>query len=348
MKILLISRVTLPPNLRGNAQYTLSFIERLKYLGHEVEIAVTEGQVATPPMWDMPPTPEEMAFAQARIRNTSPNMVIVNYTFLCDILALTPKGCLRGVLTHDARHLRYADFLAKKQTMEFSPWTEIQEKQALAHADIIIAIQEKEKSEFLRLAPHATVLISPCTFTPQPLPLPAKKDTCLFIGSDADHNLYGMQWFLNCVWPTLLESCPTATLDICGTVNIRLQTTQPNVTMHGRIDDLSPVIKKCAVGIVPLLAGSGCKLKMIETLSQRRPCVSTSVGIDGMNPKPDGVLVADSPKEFRNALLSLFSSPPTLAELANRGLDYATKHHHPKAQLDVLKKALTACSPLKN
>lgn len=341
MNILFVSRVTLPPGERGNAQYTLCILDQLRRLGHEVRVVVTEGVVATPSMWDMPPTAEEREYVAEQVRALRPDMLMVNYTYLCSLLPLAPAGCATCVLTHDARHLRYADFQAKNHVFESSPWTEADERGALAHAERIIAIQPEEEYEFQRVAPHAKTITVPCSFFPHRLPHPEKPDSCLFIGSDADHNLYGMQWFLDQVWPGVLRETPDASLDICGTVNVRLRTSLPGTTLHGRVEDLEAMFRRCAVGIVPLLAGSGCKIKLVETLSRGRVCVSTPVGVAGMEHQTEGIVVADSAEAFARALVELFRDAGQQRRRAESAYRYACERFHPDGTLEPLQAFLS-------
>ena len=288
-----------------------------------MRVCITDGGASIPPVWDMPPTSSEIELARQAIQDIAPDMVVVNYTYLCELLKLAPKGCLRAVLTHDARHLRYSDFISKGQIYESSPWTEKEELAALSRAHLVVAIQDAEGDEFRRLAPHAETVVLPCCFPRTPLPAPLRPDRCIFVGSDADHNLQGIQWFLTEIWPGVLAQWPEATLDVCGSVNVRLRTDLPGVALHGRVEDLTSYFATAAVAVVPLVAGSGCKLKLVEALCHGRPCVSTPCGVSGLGKAPGGVVVVDTADAFRDALIGLFASPLTQREMGLVGAGLA-------------------------
>lgn len=316
-RVLFVSRVTLPPGERGNACYSLDCVQALAHGGMAVRTLVTEGAVRTPPLWDMPPTPEEIRLASAAIEEFKPDALLVNYSYLSPLLALAPEGCQRGILAHDARHLRHADFLTQGLRFESSPWSAEEERAALAGADFVVAIQDEEAGEFQRLAPHAAVLTAPCSFPCRALPAPQKSDACLFVGSDADHNLHGLGWLLAEVWPLVLAARPTASLRVCGTIARRLDKNHPGLEILGRVEDLAPHYAHAAAGVVPIVAGSGLKLKLVECLSMGRPVVTTPRGMAGLDPFR-GALVAEDAAGFAGALLTLFAAPELACELGRQ------------------------------
>jgi glycosyltransferase involved in cell wall biosynthesis len=319
--LLFVSRVTLPPGERGNARYSLDCAGALADGGFDVRTLVTEGAVRTPDMWDMPPTPEEFELVRRAVEELRPAVLLVNYSYLAGLLDLAPAGCLRGILSHDARHRRYEDFMARGLRFESTPWTAEEERQALHRADFVVAIQAEEAAEFARLDPGVAVLTAPCSFRAAPLPEPQRPDSCVFVGSDADHNLHGMNWFLAEVWPRVLAVRPGALLRVVGSVAVRLRSSLPGVSILGRAEDLDPHYRACAVGIAPILAGSGLKLKLVECLSRGRPAVSTAAGVAGLeDPLACGVIQADGAQTFSDALLRLFADPAHAAELGRAGL----------------------------
>lgn len=307
--VLFVSRVTLPPGERGNAAYSLDCVAALRQAGLDVRVLVTEGRARIPAVWDTAPTPEEQALVRAAIEETRPDVLFVNYTYLAELLPLAPAGCLRGILAHDARHLRHADFMARGLKAETSPWSEADERAALELADFVAAIQAGEAAEFARLAPRLRVVTAPCSFAPLTLPPPEAPDACLFVGSGADHNLCGLEWFLAEVWPGVLAARPSARLRICGGVGGRLKNAPfPGVEVLGRVENLTPHYAWAAVAVAPLLAGSGLKLKLVEALAMGRGCVATPTSLAGLEAR-DCVIEAETPEAFRDALLALFADP---------------------------------------
>lgn len=71
-----------------------------------------------------------------------------------------------------------------------------------------------------------------------------------------------------------------------------------NVTGHGQLDDLSEVVGKCFVGIIPISAGSGMKVKILTYLSAGIPVIGSSVAFHGYD-MSSFLLKAETPGEYK-------------------------------------------------
>jgi glycosyltransferase involved in cell wall biosynthesis len=81
---------------------------------------------------------------------------------------------------------------------------------------------------------------------------------------------------------------------------------QPGVRMVGWVPEILPYLQRVRISVVPLQFGAGTKRKMIQTLMAGTPCVSSSVGVEGLDLRPDRqVLVADDPESFASAVTRL-------------------------------------------
>lgn len=87
-----------------------------------------------------------------------------------------------------------------------------------------------------------------------------------------------------------------------------------DVNVVGRVPDVQPWYEACQAVIVPLRAGGGTRIKILEAFSYKRPVVTTSIGLEGIDAIPnEHVLVADTPDTFASACLQLMTDP-ALAE----------------------------------
>jgi glycosyltransferase involved in cell wall biosynthesis len=103
---------------------------------------------------------------------------------------------------------------------------------------------------------------------------------------------------LESVWPLVQKENPRAHLHVCGSIADHFQLPLPGVTFLGRVDQLAPAYAKAAVVVVPLLNGSGMKIKLVEACSFGKACVTTSVGLQGLGFLRAGVLCEDKPEGF--------------------------------------------------
>src|SRR6185312_9638330 len=75
-------------------------------------------------------------------------------------------------------------------------------------------------------------------------------------------------------------------------------------------EDVRPHVQRAGVCVVPLLSGSGTRLKIIEAMAMGVPVVSTTIGAEGID-GTDGVhfRIADSASAFARAVLSILRHP---------------------------------------
>ncbi len=76
------------------------------------------------------------------------------------------------------------------------------------------------------------------------------------------------------------------------------------------------------VAVVPILSGSGTRLKIIEAWAAGTAVVSTSLGAEGL-PARDGenILLADDPSSFSGAVSRLLESPAERERIGRAGRD---------------------------
>jgi glycosyltransferase involved in cell wall biosynthesis len=81
-----------------------------------------------------------------------------------------------------------------------------------------------------------------------------------------------------------------------------------------------PYLSSAEVAVVPLLIGSGTRLKILEALAMRRAVVSTSIGCEGLSVVPgEHLVVADQPEAFAQAVVTLMNEPELRKKFGNAG-----------------------------
>ncbi len=145
----------------------------------------------------------------------------------------------------------------------------------------------------------------------------------LFVGG-MEHapNARGLGFFLEEIWPLLKRRQADLHLDIVGegaAGRFPRAAGEALVRAHGFVEDLLPILNSAALMVVPLLSGSGTRLKILEAFSAGLPVVSTTIGCEGIECR-DGehIRVADSPQDFAQAVTELLSSPHRRDDMARR------------------------------
>ncbi len=160
-------------------------------------------------------------------------------------------------------------------------------------------------------------------------------------------NYDGVTWFLDEVFPKILEKVPDATITIVGKnppPSIMHRANQ-NIIVTGFVDDTRPYIEKSAVYVVPLRMGGGTRLKIMEALAMKKPIVTTSIGCEGIDViNGQSSLIADTPTEFAARVIALFSNPGLVTELTEKGHELVKNRYKWESiglQMDQAYKALT-------
>jgi glycosyltransferase involved in cell wall biosynthesis len=126
-------------------------------------------------------------------------------------------------------------------------------------------------------------------------------------GSDHKPNQDGINWFVNNVFEEIKNELPRIQLFIVGRWSQEIQKSlqQKDVIFSGLVSEseLFNMMNECDVGIAPLRFGAGMKRKVLNYMAHGIPVVSTSYGVQGLNPAvKNGVELASSPEEWINAI----------------------------------------------
>lgn len=131
-------------------------------------------------------------------------------------------------------------------------------------------------------------------------------------------------WFIEKVLPVIRETRPDVRLRVIGrdppSALRRLAVKSEGIEVTGTVEEVLPLLRECVMLVVPLRAGSGVRLKIMESLSAGLPIVSTRIGAEGL-PLEDGadLLMADDAPAFAKAVLRLLEDPELRQSLAEKG-----------------------------
>jgi glycosyltransferase involved in cell wall biosynthesis len=146
-----------------------------------------------------------------------------------------------------------------------------------------------------------------------PSPGPAERGALLFTGRlsyapNADAALY----FARDVLPLVQRECADVRFHIVGADPPAEVSALGSaaVIVHGRVDDVRPHFQAAEVVVVPVRAGGGTRLKVLEAAASAKAIVTTPLGAEGLAFK-DGrdLLVADSAPAFAAAVVTLLRDP---------------------------------------
>jgi len=91
------------------------------------------------------------------------------------------------------------------------------------------------------------------------------------------------------------------------------------VHVTGWVEDVIPYYERSSVCVVPLRAGGGTRLKILEAMSLGRPVVSSSFGCEGLDVRDgENVLIADRPEECAEKTTRLLGDPNLRKSLSTK------------------------------
>jgi glycosyltransferase involved in cell wall biosynthesis len=91
----------------------------------------------------------------------------------------------------------------------------------------------------------------------------------------------------------------------------------PKVRVTGWVPDVREHLREATLSVVPLRAGSGTRLKILESMAVGRPVVSTSIGAEGIDAAPGREIeLADDAQAFAGKVTGLLDEPERARAMA--------------------------------
>jgi glycosyltransferase involved in cell wall biosynthesis len=137
-------------------------------------------------------------------------------------------------------------------------------------------------------------------------------------------NVDGVLWFAHEIWPLIRARRAETEFDLIGARPpqevVALAQDGNAIHVAGYVDDLNPYLAQTGVFVVPLRAGGGMRVKILNALAQGLPIVSTSLGCEGIRVTHEqDILIADTPADFAEAVLRVLNDPDLSARLSDNG-----------------------------
>ena len=100
------------------------------------------------------------------------------------------------------------------------------------------------------------------------------------------------------------------------------------IELTGYVPDVRPFMREAACHIVPLRAGGGTRLKILNSWAMGKPVVSTSVGCEGLEAVDgENILIRDDPKDFAAAIRAVLDNPALRRRLSDGGRETVARQY---------------------
>lgn len=269
------------------------------------------------------------------------DVVMVEYVFFSKALEAFPDRTLKIVDTHDVFSDRHKLFLREGREPQWYSTTPAEEARGLRRANVVVAIQDKEREFFAGISGQPTVTVGHLVPQRNLFHGGPASGKLLFVGSANPINVDSLEYFLAQVFPLIRAALPEASLLLAGRI-CNAVADQPGLVKLGELPDLAEAYAQADVVVVPVRFGTGLNVKSIEALGYGMPLVTTPDGSKGIVAPELPFLVGDSAEAFAAAVLRICADPALAASLSQRALafagDWNARH---LASLDQLIRATT-------
>lgn len=267
-------------------------------------------------------TPEFLAHIQDVVQETKPDLLQVDFYPYIYLGFAFPK--VRKIFVqHEIEFVKYERELGAPDTL--SDWDAYQvvrrrgeEIAAMNAYDAVVTLTDVDKNileaNHVVVPVHASpaaVAASNAPFDPDRFEFNGK---VVFLGGyHHKPNPEGLKWFLEKVWPSVERASPDLRVQVVGnwpeSARQQFSASHPGIEFLGFVPNLAEVLRE-SIMVVPILVGSGMRMKILEAAQYGSPFVTTTVGVEGL-PFQDSLHceVADTPEEFGARLTALATDP---------------------------------------
>lgn len=280
------------------------------------------------------------------------DIAFIDYNFLGNYIDIFKKRNIKVIYgTHNVQsHLNnqspvsgIKDSLYKKTRFYLE---KRHENKFFSKADTIICVSDTDKDFYKKKFSNTKVSVIPNYINENTYKVtnpPTKRNQIIMAANySAFQNRHGLQWFMENVWDKELSQMTTFViaghegpreLDILKNKGLFTD----NIIALGSVEDMKIHIIQSRAAIIPLLHGSGTRLKCIEAMALKTNIVSTTVGVEGIDHN-GSILLADNPEEFKASLIKILKN-----EIHNEDYAYSIfmKEYSSKANTLKLKNIIT-------
>ncbi len=232
---------------------------------------------------------------------------------LHNIESVLHEGCARSEpWPQKAAHRRFAS-VARNMEREW-----------IGRFDMALVPSEADRRRVIELAPQARVEVYPNAVPLREQPSVEEENVIAFSGNWEYHpNLTAVKFFQSRVWPRLRREDPELRWRLIGKNEAairRFTSGDPRIELTGPVDDPITELAKARLVVVPLLSGSGTRVKILEAWAAGRPVVSTSIGAEGLAAgEGENIRLADGETPFAEVVLELLRNKEERRRLGTEG-----------------------------
>lgn len=262
-------------------------------------------------------------FINNYISYMKPDLIQIDFYPYLHLVNYLPTDVKTIFVHHEIRFIRNERILADmklnhkwRKKMEECKQEEIEDLNKTSH---IVTFTDIDRKQLLKAGVKSPISVSPAAINTESLPYGKQNRSLTFVGGYYHFsNKEGIDWFIKEILPLLNTDIK---LHIIGKEWPKAYGKHNQIELKGFVSKLSDEIYGSLM-IIPILSGSGMRMKILEAASMSIPFVTTSIGVEGLHfMDGDSCLIADTPEDFANAITLLLENSELRKKLA-------TNAHH--------------------
>lgn len=198
----------------------------------------------------------------------------------------------------------------------------------------IFAISEPDRQNILRLGCEIPISVFPVAIDLTKYVVDKSKisfPTLFHLGAmDWRPNQEGLEWFIEEIWPDIEKINKDLRFYIAGK-NMQkefFEYDSENLIVEGEVFDAMEFMNSKAIMIVPLISGTGMRVKIIEGMAMKKCIIATSIAAEGINCKHGkDILIANSADEFYRYILQCLVNPNRWLEIGENARKTVENEH---------------------
>lgn len=175
---------------------------------------------------------------------------------------------------------------------------------ALGKCDVVMAISTEDEATIQQRSPGAKTIVVPAgmDISAEPENQNYNPLDLFFIGAmDWMPNTQGMDWFVKEVLPPLTKQFPQVKVNVAGKKmsDSFKALKSANLLPVGEVPDAKQFMLQHGLMIVPIISGSGIRIKILEGMALGKTILATTIAAEGLGlTNGENILIADTPEQF--------------------------------------------------
>lgn len=247
--------------------------------------------------------------------NRKIDLAFLDYGYVGQYISYFRKQNIPVILgTHNAQalHTQQAPapgLMKKLRRSQLVAMEKRHERKYFNQAGAVLVVSEMDKAYHRSFIDPAKLFVLPNFLDEKEYELDIVRDPNVLVMT-ANFSMFmnyeGLKWFVENVWSD--EIAARFQLLLVGKYSketlrkLKGSDEWNNIKAVGSVADVKPFIGMASGVIIPLLHGSGTRLKCLEAMALKTPVISTAKGVEGV--RSDNFIIANTAESFKKALLT--------------------------------------------